>query len=153
MDFQLSLDSEGVGSAYPDQPLAATVTDSIGQVMQLLRAQRTGAMLVCDGEKLVGEWVLVRMGKRRGEARNPWLLIKHRDETASKRDIAEEEPRSVVSGRLLVEIARDEGGNMKKAADGDPPALLRKMLEDPSLVKPPKKSRKKSVWHSNRRTG
>ena len=105
-----------------------------------------------DGEKLAGEWVLVRMGKRRGEARNPWLLIKHRDETASKRDIAEEEPRSVVSGRLLVEIARDEGGNMKKAADGDPPALLRKMLDDPSLVKPPKKSRKKSVWHSNRGT-
>src|ERR1044072_1189367 len=33
-----------------------------------------------DGEKLRGEWVLVRMGKRRGETRNPWLLIKHRDE-------------------------------------------------------------------------
>jgi CBS domain-containing protein len=54
VDFQLSLDSEGVGSAYPDQPLAATVTDTVGQVMQLLRAQRTGAMLICDGEKLVG---------------------------------------------------------------------------------------------------
>lgn len=54
MDFQLSLDREGVGSAYPDQPLAATVSDSVGQVMQLLRAQRNGAMLVCDGEKLVG---------------------------------------------------------------------------------------------------
>jgi CBS domain-containing protein len=54
VDFQLSLDSEGVGSAYPDQPLAATVSDSIGQVMQLLRAQRMGAMLVCDGERLVG---------------------------------------------------------------------------------------------------
>lgn len=54
MDFQLSLDREGVGSAYPDHPLAATVSDSVGQVMQLLRAQRTGAMLVCDGEKLVG---------------------------------------------------------------------------------------------------
>jgi CBS domain-containing protein len=54
VDFQLSLDSEGVGSAYPDQPLAATVTDSVGQVLQLLRAQRTGAMLICDGEQLVG---------------------------------------------------------------------------------------------------
>jgi hypothetical protein len=39
---------------------------------------------------------------------------------------------------------------MKKAADGDPPALLRQMLENPKLVKPAKKSRKKSVWHSNR---
>jgi bifunctional non-homologous end joining protein LigD len=105
---------------------------------------------VLAGEKLQGGWVLVRMGKRRGEARSAWLLIKHRDETASKRDIAEEEPRSVVSGRLLVEIARDEGGNMKKAADGDPPALLREILANPKLVKPPKKSKKKSVWHSNR---
>ena len=103
-----------------------------------------------DGEKLRGEWVLVRMGRRSGEKRPGWLLIKHRDETVSKRSIAEEEPRSVVSGRLLVEIARDEGGNMEKAADGDPPALLRKMLENPKLVKPPKKSGRKSVWHSNR---
>jgi CBS domain-containing protein len=54
VDFQLSLDREGVGSAYPDQPLAATITDNVSQVMQLLRAQRTGAMLICDGEKLVG---------------------------------------------------------------------------------------------------
>jgi CBS domain-containing protein len=54
VDFQLSLDSEGIGSAYPDQPLAATVHDSVGQVLQLLRAQRTGAMLICDGERLVG---------------------------------------------------------------------------------------------------
>ena len=103
-----------------------------------------------DGEKLRGEWVLVRMSRRDSGGKVPWLLIKHRDEFAAQRDIADEEPRSVVSDRLLVEIARDEGGNMKKAADGDPPALLRKMVADPSLVKPPKKSRKKSVWHSNR---
>jgi len=54
VDFQLSLESEGVGSAYPDQPLAATADDSVGNVMQLLRAQRTGSVLICEGEKLVG---------------------------------------------------------------------------------------------------
>jgi CBS domain-containing protein len=54
VDFQLSLDSEGVGSAYPDQPLAAKADDSVGSVLQLLRAQRTGAALICDGSKLVG---------------------------------------------------------------------------------------------------
>jgi CBS domain-containing protein len=54
VDFQLSLESEGVGSAYPDQPLATTADDSVGNVMQLLRAQRTGAMLICEGSKLVG---------------------------------------------------------------------------------------------------
>ncbi len=54
VDFQLSLDSEGVGSAYPDQTLAATADDSIGDVMQLLRAQRTGAAVITEGDKLVG---------------------------------------------------------------------------------------------------
>ena len=54
VDFQLSLEKEGVGSAYPDQPLAATADETIGTVMQLLRAQRTGAVLLCDGPKLVG---------------------------------------------------------------------------------------------------
>jgi hypothetical protein len=45
VDFQLSLQSEGVGSAYPDEPLAATANESVGQVLQLLRAQRTGAVI------------------------------------------------------------------------------------------------------------
>lgn len=54
MDFQLSLESEGVGSAYPDQPLAADGGASTGDVLQLMRAQRTGAVLVCDGSTLVG---------------------------------------------------------------------------------------------------
>jgi CBS domain-containing protein len=54
VDFQLSLESEGVGSAYPDQPLAASADESVGTVLQLLRAQRTGAVLICEGSKLVG---------------------------------------------------------------------------------------------------
>jgi CBS domain-containing protein len=54
VDFQLSLDSEGVGSAYPDHPLAANADDSVGSVLQLLRAQRTGAAVICEGQKLVG---------------------------------------------------------------------------------------------------
>jgi bifunctional non-homologous end joining protein LigD len=108
---------------------------------------------VLDGEKLHGGFVLVRTG-RFGEGRKPsWLLIKHRDEWARQAQIADEEPRSVVSQRLLVEIARDEGGDMIKAADGDPPELLRKMVDNPKLVKPKKTSRRKSVWHSNRVKG
>ena len=54
VDFQLSLESEGVGSAYPDQLLAATADESVGNVLQLLRAQRTGAVVICEGSKLVG---------------------------------------------------------------------------------------------------
>lgn len=54
VDFQLSLESEGVGSAYPDQPLAATADETVGNVLQLLRAQRTGAIMICEGSKLIG---------------------------------------------------------------------------------------------------
>ncbi len=103
-----------------------------------------------DGKKLRGSWVLVRTKGRYQGGKPTWLLIKHRDEFASADDIAEEEPRSVVSNRLLVEIARDEGGNMEKAATGDPPALLKKMLKNPKLIAPPKKTRKKAVWHSGK---
>jgi len=99
-----------------------------------------------DGEKLKGSWVLVRIRAREG-GRPPWLLIKHRDEHASKTDIVEKEPRSVVSKRILAEIARDEGGDVVKAASGDPPSLIKKLLKSPELLAPPRRGRK-SVWHS-----
>lgn len=54
MDFQLSLQSESVRSAYPDEPLATTPDATVADVMRLLRAQKTAAVLVCDGDKLVG---------------------------------------------------------------------------------------------------
>ena len=103
-----------------------------------------------EGEKLHGSWVLVRTRPRPGSTKPAWLLIKHRDRWATTDDITELAPRSVASDRLLVEIARDEGGDMRKAADGDPPALLQKLLANPSLLKPPSRRKKKSVWHSNR---
>jgi bifunctional non-homologous end joining protein LigD len=107
--------------------------------------------LSLEGEKLRGSWVLVRTRGRPGDGKPAWLLIKHRDRWATTEDIAELAPRSVVSNRLLVEIARDEGGDLRKAADGDPPAQLQKILENPALLVPAKKKgRKKSIWHSNK---
>ena len=105
-----------------------------------------------DGQKLKGSWVLVRTRGRYQGGKNTWLLIKHRDAYASTEDIAETQPRSVVSKRLLIEIARDEGGNMEKAATGDPPAVLKQLLKNPKLVAPPKKTKKKAVWHSKKGT-
>jgi len=101
-----------------------------------------------EGAKLHGSWVLVRTRPRPGQSRPSWLLIKHRDEWATTDDVTELAPRSVVTNRLLIEIARDEGGDMRKAADGDPPAVLEQILKNPKLLSPPKKGRKKSVWHS-----
>ena len=67
-----------------------------------------------DGKKLKGSWTLVRTGDRK------WLLMKRRDEYASSEDIATTQPRSVRTKRLLVDIAKASGGDVKKAATGDP---------------------------------
>lgn len=67
------------------------------------------------GKKLKGAWSLVRTGGER-----KWLLIKRRDSSASTVDIARTKPRSVLSRRLLAGIARDSGGDVAKAATGDP---------------------------------
>ena len=77
-----------------------------------------------NGAKLKGSSVLVRTrGFGGGGQRSSWLLIKHRDRFASIKDITLEEPRSALTGRLLADIARDEEGNVEKAAAGDPPDL------------------------------
>ena len=60
------------------------------------------------GEKLNGGWHLVRMHRRPGEKRDNWLLIKQQDDaarTARDKDILDEEPLSVKTGRTLDEIA------------------------------------------------
>src|ERR1700678_4343120 len=73
------------------------------------------------GKKLRGSWVLVRTKLGYGGSKKPqWLLIKHRDRYASNEDILVEKPRSVLSKRTLAEIARDAGGDVAKAAKGDP---------------------------------
>src|SRR5262249_29244737 len=65
-----------------------------------------------DGKKLHGRWHLVRMHGRGGGKKEPWLLIKSKDEEArgaNDPDILEDEPLSVVSGRSLSEIADGRG--------------------------------------------
>ena len=103
------------------------------------------------GRKLRGSWVLVRTRSRAAgsSGRPTWLLIKHRDEHASAEDVAETRPQSVISRRLLSEIAWQEGGDVAKAATGDPTAAIRKLVDHPELL-PRRRRRKPSVWHSNR---
>ena len=67
---------------------------------------------ILHGKKLQGKWVLVRMGgKAAREAKPNWLLIKERDEydqTADETPIVEKAPNSVLTGRDLDAIARDQ---------------------------------------------
>ena len=88
------------------------------------------------GKKLMGSWALVRTRDRQ------WLLIKHRDNYAAEGiDVAEVAPASILTRRTLAEIAEDEGGDVKKAATGDP-----KKIPPRSGVKRRKKGQKKKVW-------
>jgi bifunctional non-homologous end joining protein LigD len=90
-------------------------------------AVRKGSLkFTLNGKKLRGSWALVRTNAYGGRGRSSWLLIKHRDQFASKKDITVEKPRSVLSGELLAEIARENGGDVERAATGDPPARKRK---------------------------
>jgi bifunctional non-homologous end joining protein LigD len=82
--------------------------------------QKGDLKFTLEGKKLRGSWVLVRtrgFGSKDGKS---WLLIKHRDKYASQKDIVAEEPRSVLSKRLLADIARESGGDVETAATGDP---------------------------------
>jgi bifunctional non-homologous end joining protein LigD len=72
------------------------------------------------GKKLRGSWVLVRTRGFGSSSGKSWLLIKHRDEFASTEDIVATEPKSALSKRLLADIAGDSGGDVEKAATGDP---------------------------------
>ena len=74
------------------------------------------------GTRLKGSWVLVRTrsGYPASSGRPAWLLIKHRDAYASDRDVTTSMPNSVVSRRTLAGIAEASGGDVRKAASGDP---------------------------------
>jgi bifunctional non-homologous end joining protein LigD len=75
---------------------------------------------VLEGKKLKGSFTLVRTGDRK------WLLMKRKDDYAKPIDITEAEPRSVRTDRLLAEIAAAAGGDVKKAATGDPKPSARR---------------------------
>jgi len=63
---------------------------------------------ILHGEKLQGEWSLVRMHGRAGDGGKNWLLMKGKDKYASKsRDILEDAPQSVKSKRTLERIASE----------------------------------------------
>jgi bifunctional non-homologous end joining protein LigD len=101
---------------------------------------------ILHGKKLKGSWVLVRTRGFGSSTKTSWLLIKHRDNFASEVDIAGEMPRSALSNRLLSEIAQAGGGDVEKAATGDPePEASRatpktREKSRPATVKPARKS-------------
>ena len=80
-----------------------------------------------DGERMKGEWLLVRMKPRPGEKRENWLLRKVDDAWAGGTDdLVGRKLTSVLTGRTMAEIAGDEGGEQSlKGAKGQ--AFAKKM--------------------------
>ena len=92
-----------------------------------------------EGKKLQGSWVLVRTRGFGSKPDKSWLLIKHRDKYASDKDITVSQPRSVLSKRLLADIARDNGGDVEKAATGDPQKITAAKVAKPGKAVTSKK--------------
>jgi bifunctional non-homologous end joining protein LigD len=83
------------------------------------------------GKKLRGSWTLVRT------ARDPkdWLLIKHRDEYASTRDVLEED-RSVISGLSVKDIKEGKMPQVQAASAKPHPAAKEAPPLDPKTERP-----------------
>jgi bifunctional non-homologous end joining protein LigD len=105
------------------------------------------------GTKLKGSWVLVRTrsGYPASSGRPAWLLIKHRDAYASDVDVTASMPNSVVSRRTLAGIAEAGGGDVGKAASGDPTGRAGRSSAAATVRRPPPRRRAASPRRGQRR--
>src|SRR5690606_3223003 len=72
------------------------------------------------GERMKGEWLLVRMKPRPGEKRENWLLRKIGDvEAGTGNALVEQGLTSVLTGRSMAEIAADKQGAQSLAGKKD----------------------------------
>ncbi len=84
------------------------ITEKDGEEMALDEAIENGhADVWLEGEKLTGGYALIRTKRHEGK---DWLLVKMKDDEAdARRNPTSTEPNSVVSGRSLEQIAKEEG--------------------------------------------
>jgi len=95
---------------------------------------------VLDGERMKGEWLLIRMKPRKGEKRENWLLRKLDDEHAQEGDaLVEQALTSVDTGRSMAEIAAgrepDESTGEDEAVE--PLAKMKHARRSKKAGKPP----------------
>ncbi|WP_073975013.1 DNA ligase D [Erythrobacter donghaensis] len=74
-----------------------------------------------DGERMKGEWMLVRLKPRPGEKRENWLLRKVTDAFAGEDDtLVEQALTSIATGRAMAEIAAGKAAETKPAEPPKP---------------------------------
>ena len=99
-----------------------------------------------EGERMSGEWILIRLRPRPGEKRENWLLRKIADDFAEEGDVLVERAlTSVLTGRTMAVIAADQaGGHSLKGKKGK--AFAETMADaaqhNAKLAKPAAKPRK-----------
>ena len=80
------------------------------------------------GERLKGDWALIRLRGRPGEKRDNWLLIKEKDDEVrtGAKPLVDREITSVASGRKMEEIAQGSDVWNSNRADRDVPVGAKK---------------------------
>lgn len=97
-----------------------------------------------EGERMRGEWLLIRLKPRGGDKRENWLLRKLQDKHAEAGDgLVERELTSVLTGRSMAEIAADKGGEYPLAGKKDE-AFLTQMAKATRHNAAKARSRKKT---------
>lgn len=111
------------------------------QEKQLLKGIDAGKLaFVLHGKKLQGEFTLFQM-KGRGE--RSWILMKHKDEFVSKKDVTLNET-SVKSGKTIPEVAHENG------TEPNHPEAHKKKIKTEVKAKVEKKSAVKKITKSTR---
>jgi bifunctional non-homologous end joining protein LigD len=97
-----------------------------------------------DGERMRGQWSLVRLRRKPGETRENWLLLKAPDAHAAPGlDLAQQHPTSIESGRSMAAIAgavdagRPKATRRRKIATALPahrPPQLATLVDRPPAV-------------------
>ncbi|WP_454886240.1 DNA ligase D [Sphingomonas oryzagri] len=100
--------------------------------------------VILHGERMKGEWLLVRMKSRPGEKRENWLLRKADDkEAGGSDDLVGTALTSVASGRSMAEIA--EGGDPVWHSDGKKSKADSTAANAPGKAPPKAPAKKKSA--------
>src|SRR5208282_28096 len=93
------------------EPVLGAYKNQAGDVASMLAMGDLKVLL--HGQKLQGEFALVRMKSRRpGSKGNEWLMFKKKDAYADTAWTIEQADRSALTGRTLMEIAADRGSAM-----------------------------------------
>ena len=100
---------------------------------------------IVHGQRMKGEWLLIRLKPRKGEKRDNWLLRKISDAHAAPGDgLVETALTSVLTGRTMAEIAADTEGKHPLAGKGDD-AFAREMARAADHTKKARKPQKRST--------